>query len=488
MSQRSLSTDGFRLTLLAAIASFGCASESGGGPTTKDTTTQELGLKECVPESDHGYPGSGVVLCNGDFLHREQALECHAELLRPGQDGYPASRQDAAVSSGCFVDADCHSAPDGYCVLQGDRLVCAYGCRQDSDCAANELCLCGTELAGNCVLAECRTDADCPEGSLCTGPKDLRDIFPVHFACQQAVDRCAGDGDCTENTCHYTSKDGFRTCPAPPPSPGRPFLVEGQARTARVASRADWLASLPDEAVTRAPALSDAERERVVQHWLRAGQLEHASVAAFARFSLQLLRVGAPAHLLQAACAAQSDEIRHAKAAFAVASCLQGAPLGPGPLALGDLDLHESLEEILVGTILEGCVGETLAALEAADALAAADHPLARRALEGVAADEARHAELAWSFVAWLLAREGPRLLPSARAAFARARDQHSDTEASKNDRLARFGVLSRARSAQVRRDAWASVIEPCWGALQVGLGGAGQGVETPAGAALVRA
>ena len=72
--------------------------------------------------------------------------------------------------------------------------------------------------------------------------------------------------------------------------------------------------------------------------------------------------------------------------------------------------------------------------------------PLARQALEGVAADEARHAELAWSFVAWLL-------------------------------------TLSRAQSAQVRRDAWASVIEPCWAALQVRVG-----VETPAGAGSARA
>lgn len=46
--------------------------------------------------------------------------------------------------------------------------------------------------------------------------------------------------------------------------------------------------------------------------WLRAGAGEHASVAAFARLSLQLMAHGAPMELLLAVHEAAADEVRHA--------------------------------------------------------------------------------------------------------------------------------------------------------------------------------
>jgi hypothetical protein len=223
MSQRSLSPDGFRLALLAAIAgSLGCPTGDDGARTAENTGAVTRALKECVPEQDHGYPGSGVVECKGDFLHRDQANECRPDLLRPGQPGYPASRLDAAVNSDCYTDADCRSGPTPFCVLYGDRLLCANGCRQDTDCARNELCLCGTGLAGKCVLADCRTDSDCPESALCTGPDDVGGLVPVHFACQQAADLCAGDADCSRDACHYSPASGHRSCVGPGPQPGSP--------------------------------------------------------------------------------------------------------------------------------------------------------------------------------------------------------------------------------------------------------------------------
>jgi hypothetical protein len=51
----------------------------------------------------------------------------------------------------------------------------------------------------------------------------------------------------------------------------------------------------------------------------------------------------------------------------------------------------------------EGCLGETIAALEAGVAAAAQQDPDARRALERIAADERRHAALAWRTLRWLL-------------------------------------------------------------------------------------
>jgi hypothetical protein len=208
MAQRILSPAGLQLALLAALAGFlGCDSDT---PTTEDDTPPVGGLAACVPDGDLGYPGSGVALCAAGFLHREQALECHPELPRAGSPGYPQSRPG---NSSCFVDADCRSLPNGYCVLRGDRLLCAYGCRQDVDCAANQLCLCAENLAGTCVAAECRTDADCSQGSLCAGPKDLTSGVPVHFACQSASDECSAD--CVSGPCHYRQELGRRVCGGP---------------------------------------------------------------------------------------------------------------------------------------------------------------------------------------------------------------------------------------------------------------------------------
>ena len=213
MAHRALSPDGLRLALLAAIAgSLGCARETA---TPENEAASARGLVACVPEEELGYPGSGVRLCAGQFLHREQAHECRPELLRPGSPGYPESRP---LGSQCFTDADCRSLPDGHCVLRDSQLACAYGCRQDSDCAAQQLCLCGEGLAGKCVAAECRTDADCPAGSSCTGPKDLTSGVATHFACQSANDECAGD--CPSGPCRYRPELGQRACGGA--VPGRP--------------------------------------------------------------------------------------------------------------------------------------------------------------------------------------------------------------------------------------------------------------------------
>ena len=60
-----------------------------------------------------------------------------------------------------------------------------------------------------------------------------------------------------------------------------------------------------------------------------------------------------------------------------------------------------SLAGIVETAVLEGCIGETVAALEAAEALAFATDESVRAALSRVAEDEARHAELAYRFVRW---------------------------------------------------------------------------------------
>ncbi len=168
-----------------------------------------------------------------------------------------------------------------------------------------------------------------------------------------------------------------------------------------------------------APAL----RDRVAQHWTEIAQMEHASIAAFARFVLQLLAFGAPQELVADAQRAMADETTHARLAYGLASAYAGRDIGPAPIAIGGcLDGAAEVRAFVATTFAEGCVGEVMAALEAREALEYAQEPAVRAALETIARDEARHAELAWRTVAWALAAEPPRLRRSARSSTRNAR------------------------------------------------------------------
>lgn len=173
---------------------------------------------------------------------------------------------------------------------------------------------------------------------------------------------------------------------------GRPFTVAGSARTAKAATRCDW--------ATRSYAHPDANARAA---WVQRGLDEHASVASFARFVLELLGVGAPPDLVADAIEAMRDEVEHARSAFGVAAALGGTPVGPGPLRTSDATLARSLEDVAISTLTEGAIGETFAAVRAAEEAAREADPSIRAVLETIAADETRHAALAWRFLRWAL-------------------------------------------------------------------------------------
>jgi hypothetical protein len=177
--------------------------------------------------------------------------------------------------------------------------------------------------------------------------------------------------------------------------------------------RPDWVAA----GAEGDPSLDEATRRVVARAWLEDARLEHASIASFARFTIELLALGAPADLVLDAQRATADEVEHARLCFALASRYAGEMLGPGPLGIDGAELTSSLVECAASAVREGCVGETLAALQASEQLARAADPRVRAALARIADDEARHAELAWRFVRWAIERGGAAV----RAAVARA-------------------------------------------------------------------
>ena len=185
----------------------------------------------------------------------------------------------------------------------------------------------------------------------------------------------------------------------------RPFLVGSSMRSARSEARDDWSASLPEDAAGDR-SLSAVTKRELARVWLADALEEHASVAAFARFTMLMLSVGAPPDLVVASQRASLDEVNHARDCFALAQRYGAIAVGPGALDVHDSIGPMSLADLAALTAEEGCVGETLGAALAAEQLALVTDPAVRRVLSRIAKDEARHAELSWRFVAWAVAEE----------------------------------------------------------------------------------
>ena len=210
--------------------------------------------------------------------------------------------------------------------------------------------------------------------------------------------------------------------------------------------------------------------QALAQSWGEAALAEHASIASFGRFSLQLLAVGAPPALLVDTHRAALDEVEHARMCFAIAGIFAGEPLGPGPLAvephaLGSLELPA----VAAATAVEGCLGETLGVHEAEEAARLSESPAIRAALTTIARDESRHAELAWRFLGWAIATGGSATRAAVREAVAAALaqgEQGGPNARAIDEQLVPYGRLSAARRRRLRREVLERVIGPAFDEL----------------------
>ncbi len=259
---------------------------------------------------------------------------------------------------------------------------------------------------------------------------------------------------------------------------GRPYLVAERGRVAPVRRRdvdADGWSS-PGCAGDGLDALTAGERSDLAAAWTADALLEHASVASFARFSLALLAAGAPAELVTLAHRAALDEVRHAQLCFALASAYAGESVGPGPFPVGErVEVGGGLAALAASTVREGCVGETVAAVVAAEQLARATDPAVRAALTRIADDEARHAELAWRTVAWALEIGGDDVREAValafRAAMTAAQEPAGAEAPPAPSALEKHGRLDAATLANAIAAAMSGVVAPSARALLQGRG-----------------
>jgi hypothetical protein len=244
---------------------------------------------------------------------------------------------------------------------------------------------------------------------------------------------------------------------------GRPYVAAGGVQRAPVVHREGLARVAGDWADDLSPcvdALSPDERSALATAWGSDGRDEHASMASFSRFSLELLACGAPAELVALAHRAALDEGRHARLCFGLASAYAGHAIEPGafPIA-GHVDLSTTLAELAASTVREACAGETISASVAAEQLARATDPAVREALAVLVQDEARHAELAWRTVAWAVATGGVEVRRAVEHAFLKV--LRADPELGEGLAFEAHGRLDRATLVAVARAALAEVVLP---------------------------
>jgi hypothetical protein len=464
----------------ALFTTLGLAAAcSSGGSTDIDSLIRDGGTTggggPGGGASTGGSGGSGGAATGGGgtvapgIVHRAAPAECTTSVPRPDSQ-IPAGWDAGSGSFACELDADCTERAHGYCLFQQDagfgdfaRTTCSYGCASDADCSAGRVCDCGG-VANRCVLAGCITDADCGAGALC-----LRTDFNdgcgarIQYRCQTAADTCAQDADCPAGEgCAFLDTEGHHACQGQTCAVGRPFLVRGAARRAPACETAEW--AIGFEPCTPLPP----ERAAIVAaRWAEIGLMEHASIAAFARFAMQLLALGAPPDLVSAATEAMADETRHAQIAFGLAARYGGRAVGPGQLSMVGALAEEGLERVLLMVVLEACCGETVAAHEAQAAADVAGESDVREALAGIAADERRHAELGWRFVRWALGGRGDLgalALHAVEQELAQARAK--TPPATRDGWMSRHGILTDARRHALRLEALEVLVAPCMRAL----------------------
>jgi hypothetical protein len=234
---------------------------------------------------------------------------------------------------------------------------------------------------------------------------------------------------------------------------GRPLLRDDAPVVAGLVSGDRW----------RAGSSAHTPDPVAAAHWREAARMEHASIASFARSTLELLRFGAPPELVERSQRAGLDETAHARLCFALAATLADEPLDPGPLDLPSLALASDRVAFAEAVAREGCVGETLAVVDAAVRRRQATDPAVQAVLDRIVDEEAAHARLAWDTLRWLLA-DDPDGAVRARldAVFATP-----TVPAYSGPTAPHLGVPEPAALHRAVASTWERVIVPTWLALR---------------------
>lgn len=202
----------------------------------------------------------------------------------------------------------------------------------------------------------------------------------------------------------------------------------------------------------------------VAEQWAKAALAEHASIASFSRFSIELMALGAPADLLDAAHQAAIEEVEHAMASFEIASAYGGVPVGPGKFPAHEIEIKDDLPALVERVLREGIIGETTSSVIAQFKFENAEGAV-KYALESIAFEEGSHAALAMDTLRWAATIDQDVVN---NAVLAVIPDSCSKTGQPPSDfgPLTAFGLLSDEAERWVREFAWNDVVVPALRAL----------------------
>jgi hypothetical protein len=197
-------------------------------------------------------------------------------------------------------------------------------------------------------------------------------------------------------------------------SRGRQLRRRGKPQVSELVDSRDWIVALP---AVQGPALA-------ADAWRDNGKTEHASVAAFALHAAELIAVGAPPVLIEAAHKDALDESEHTRLCMSLAHAIDGRARGPAPFAVAresEMGLPRSLAlaRLASSSLLEGALYEAVSAAVVARLIPRAGDVTIARVLKQIASDEGRHAAHAWDVIAWCVAQSPGTVVPALRGALA---------------------------------------------------------------------
>lgn len=244
---------------------------------------------------------------------------------------------------------------------------------------------------------------------------------------------------------------------------GRELRRHARVLLPPVASGTDWA----EPADPGRLAASESVPDGVAAEWRENGRTEHASVAAFARLTLDLMAVGAPPGLVAASHLDGLDEVRHTELCFALARQLDGRAAGPAsfPEARNvprpPRTRALALAKLAVDSLVDGALNEGVSARSLARLAERCDAEPIRAVLKQLAADEGRHAAHGWDVVEWCLAEGGwvaeKALTGALRALPAGQRSKRP--EAATSGAWERWGIPGRALEEAEYRAAHAHLV-----------------------------
>jgi hypothetical protein len=149
--------------------------------------------------------------------------------------------------------------------------------------------------------------------------------------------------------------------------------------------------------------LSDGERRLVGETCARRAELELRGAAAFTAVTQALIELGAHARVLTLSARAIAEELRHSQIYLELACAYLGGEVPAPTVRPIEVPRHPGAPprlERMLHVVGMCCVNETMACAFLELCLAGAESDRLRGALREVLADEVKHAQIGWAYLA----------------------------------------------------------------------------------------